>query len=203
MINSRNLIVLLVFLHICQDSDAAANRPLLSITNKQVDEKTSISFPPHGRCSIVVKSVELKGDQAFVGDGYLLTISDASGKVIASHSFQSTYAAFHLDVIDLDANRTPEFVLVTGAGRGTNSRIERLEVFSIYNRRFHERLSTPYSAPYGSLGHWQFKHHYRTRKSGSVEIVMKLTHTRIVKGKYEHPSGIPGDKTRIIRLTVM
>jgi hypothetical protein len=87
----------------------------------------------------------------------------------------SSYGLFHIHVIDLDGDGSPEFLFVLGNGRGTSAREETLYVTHLTKRHFQDVLSAPISGFYGPGAEWRYAIEYRERNiSGTVPLVLRL-----------------------------
>jgi len=132
------------------------------------------------------------------GDDYTLTVSWPGGS--ATYPFQTSYGIFHLDVVDLTSDGTPEIVLVTGDGRGTSVRSETLRVLAIDGDKIEVIKDVPYSNWFGSGARWWYEHEYvDVDDDGLMEIELTLHHTPLGEGGLERPDLIPEDKTVIVR----
>ncbi|MAE61798.1 MAG: hypothetical protein CMJ49_10645 [Planctomycetaceae bacterium] len=200
--NSRVISSLIGPLLACVISACAAESsdPMAAVVVAELDRPVSVVLSWHGELRVIVRDItpDNSGDEYFGGP--LLSIQiDAEDERIATHDFQTSYGLFCLDIIDLDGDREPEYVLVSGWGRGTSARRETITVFTVADGALVERYRAPYSDSFGSGAWWNYEHHYRdTDGDGLVELVLNLQHTPIGKGGLEDPNLIPAVATRAL-----
>ncbi len=187
---------------VCVVSGCAAESsdPTGAVVVAELDRPVAVASSRYGELQVVVKDItpDDSGDQYFGGP--LLSIQiDAEDRPIATHEFQTSYGLFCLDIIDLDGDREPDYVLVSGWGKGTSARRETITVFTVADDALAERYRAPYSDSFGSGASWNYEHHYRdTDGDGLVELVLDLQHTPIGKGGLEDPNLIPAVATRAL-----
>jgi len=115
--------------------------------------------------------------------------------------FYSTYGLFKIDVLHLDADSSPELVLLWGDGRGTSVRDEWLTIYSLGKRGFVKRMETPRSSYFGSGAVWKYEYRYAWHvETGETTIHLTLTHTPIGEGENQFPELIPKEETKTIKL---
>jgi hypothetical protein len=215
----QSLFYVLVCLHFvvvgCASIREQTKAPLAII--QSLDKPARVSSSRHGVMEVLVTDITPadSGDQ-FFGRSLLAIQASSGGSLVAEHRFLTSYGLFRLEVIDLDADAEPEFVLISGEGNGTSVRKEWLEVFSIAEGPFrqllpvderpqflHDRLGvgggtfrqllrTEFSGFFGGGARWQYQHAYRDIEGDRhVEMVLELEHTPIGAGAAEHPESIP------------
>ena len=164
----------------------------------RVDSPVKLSLDAAGEVTIVVTEnpAPVVNDVTFFpGDELTLYVRDSDGRPIASHPFHSSYGRFCIDVIQMDPHPHPEFVFLTGEGRGPNARWEYLSVYTYNEREFHLRIRSPRSAPSSPGGRWWYEYQYRDSDGdGFVEIVMQLRHNTDESWKRY----VPSDRERVL-----
>jgi len=119
---------------------------------------------------------------------------------LLSHHVQSSYGAFRLEAVDLDSDGRPELVLITGMGRGTSVRSERLEVLRLRDGRLVQVAVAPYSGYFGSGVRWWYTHEYvDTDADGRLDIRLVLDHDALGAGPDEYPEEIPKETSVLLR----
>ena len=162
----------------------------------------SARFPSkrYGTLHVVVTDETPKeGDAGFAGDHLVIHIRSPKDAELGAHTFVTSYGKFSLDLIDLDDDGEVECVVVSGMGRGTGVRSESLQVLCLGKGVLHARLSTPYSAYFGSGAWWGYKRRFiASPATRSTDIHLTLQHTAIGAGGLERPEYIPVDRQRVI-----
>jgi hypothetical protein len=113
--------------------------------------------------------------ESFSEDWLIFMVKDSSGHVIAKKPFNSSYAEFRIDGVDLDGDGICEFVFLTSDGRGTSARRESLSIVRLSGRAFETVVSCPRSDFYAAGKRWWYAFGFRdTDGNGTTDIELTL-----------------------------
>lgn len=99
------------------------------------------------------------------------------GKEIARKDFRSSYGHFDLRVVDVTGDGIEEMVLITGRGRGTQARIETLEVWQRSADSFTTILAVTVSDYWGVGRSWWYEPQFVDRDGDGIidlELVLRM-----------------------------
>ena len=165
----------------------------------EVDTSLEVRLPTSGKWSVSIVQDEPPEVGDWFRDDFVLTVNENGAA--KEHRFQTSYAKFALQVIDLTGDGRPELVLIEGVGRGTSVRSERLKVLSVQADAIVELKVIPYSGYFGSGAQWWYEHEYvDVDHDGKPEIRLRLQHTPIGEGVAERPETIPRQEELVIDL---
>ena len=109
---------------------------------------------------------------SFAEDHFILRLKAGTDPEVKL-PFSSTYGMFSVYYTDVTGDGIEDLVLITGQGRGTNARSERLDVFRVEKQGVKRVLSTPYSGPIGPSGTWSYS--LEMKSHGDWQIHLKKT----------------------------
>lgn len=125
-------------------------------------------------------------------DHFLIRVNSPDGSRIVERTFESTYGAFGIDLIDLTGDGIEEFVFTLGQGRGTSARSERLIVEQLRGSSFATILDIPLSEYYGAGEMWRYKPQYiRTGPHLTTDLRLILEYGSPGASGLESPELIP------------
>jgi len=133
-------------------------------------------------------------------DWMWLTIHDGETQ-LAYMPLHSSYGKFHLEAVDLDGDQVPEFVLITGTGRGTSARSETLSVYRFLDRSFLNLVSsTAYSGFAGGGLNWRYSHRYvDTDGNGTLDVVLELGRIPQIDPIQGNTAWVPTDTVKVMK----
>ena len=173
--------------------------PTISITEKNIDQAITVPATDSKKAFIlkVVQVPPPPEGPGWEGDDYKIVLTSLEGEQLGEIPLYSTYGFFRIDLVDLTGDGVEEFVLITGEGRGTSCRKEKLTVIERFGDKFHgfgfrTILTTPISDFFGDGVRWWYEVHYQdVDNNGITGISLTLKHDPIGAGVIESPEVIP------------
>ncbi len=187
-----------------RDGDSASR--VFPILHASSEETPVLSIPdvPGGWFSRLEISEDWEESKRLEKVCYTMVISNSSGKAIASETFGAHYG-IEVDVLNLDQDGVPEFVVKTHIGPAIGPPMKELVLLRIRRTSdgfsfFDELLRMPLANQAGpSVGWWyEVEYLYRLDRGGEGAITIQLTLRHDPAGEWKE--FIPQERAKVVAL---
>jgi len=145
-----------------------------------INQLGSITLPKTNERSGYTLSMteDTEGSCRWEGDCLLLTLKkEGSAKSLIKKRIESSYGSFRLYLADLTGDGVEEILLITGEGRGTSARKEKLTVYRRVGDSLKEITTMPISDYFGSGKRWWYELQFeKDHQIGAVIFDLILKH---------------------------
>jgi hypothetical protein len=161
----RSMLPTLVFVAACSPTSPSVRNSIPTRSDCWQQQPTAslvstgalaVDMGPNDRLEVSVAE-NPRDEDAFEGDSLVLRVRRSQDSEPLKMDFVSTYGQFELSLFDFTGDGIPEIILVTGMGRGTDVRSERLQVFDCASGNLERILVQPVSAFTSSCSHWSYE----------------------------------------------
>ncbi len=156
-------------------SDSLLKPPVVHTTSSEEDHGLALLPSSFHR----VHAMEVKWDdeqsQRMHYGWHRLTLYDSNMKEIAYSHFSCHYG-MDVDAVDLDGDRTPEFVVSLHIGPATGPNIRELKILRLRDEFLEEILSIPQAGQAGPNQGWWYDVEYSMTHDGQVAVRMVRDH---------------------------